>query len=333
MFLDFFLGKKYIYNIKDISNVFYSTYYIVIEFADNSFWTLVGNEKQVTKIYSILTTEYNISSISKNITDYLPNIIPSNSVSETLEHNEISALTNTENEIETPDKAGYELPVQINDIHETDNNATAQEKHIENKDEHINFPDWYISVSFGKSSSSNYMKAVMLAQQAPQYHTQTDNGVILHQAIYSSKPNEYLSFISLYELVANWKSSFVIINGKIIDRKIVGQLNYCYGDKCRSGNPNFCYGASYMTENPFGCHRLQVSAANNPWWSFYRLIGNTYVLNQAELKERIDSYASIYCICPCFNYQQIMKAYNSLPVKLSQKKYAKLWADGFGLKM
>lgn len=333
LFLDFFLGKKYIYNIKDISNVFYSTYYIVIEFADNSFWTLVGNEKQVTKIYSILTTEYNISSISKNITDYLPNIIPSNSVSETLEHNEISALTNTENEIETPDKAVYELPVQINDIHETDNNATAQEKHIENKDEHINFPDWYISVSFGKSSSSNYMKAVMLAQQAPQYHTQTDNGVILHQAIYSSKPNEYLSFISLYELVANWKSSFVIINGKIIDRKIVGQLNYCYGDKCRSGNPNFCYGASYMTENPFGCHRLQVSAANNPWWSFYRLIGNTYILNQEELKKRIDSYASIYCICPCFNYQQIMKAYNSLPVKLSQKKYAKLWADGFGLKM
>ena len=88
-----------------------------------------------------------------------------------------------------------------------------------------------------------------------------------------------------------------------------------------------------MTENPFGCHRLQVSAANNPWWSFYRLIGNTYVLNQEELKKRIDSYASIYCICPCFNYQQIMKAYNSLPVKLSQKKYAKLWADGFGLKM
>lgn len=87
-----------------------------------------------------------------------------------------------------------------------------------------------------------------------------------------------------------------------------------------------------MTENPFGCHRLQVSATNNPWWSFYRLIGNTYILNQEELKKRIDSYASIYCICPCFNYQQIMKAYNSLPVKLSQKKYAKLWADGFGLK-
>ena len=94
-----------------------------------------------------------------------------------------------------------------------------------------------------------------------------------------------------------------------------------------------CIRDSYMTENPFGCHRLQVSAANNPWWSFYRLIGNTYVLNQAELKERIDSYAAIYCICPCFNYQRIMQTYNSLPVKLSQKKYAQLRANRFGLKM
>ena len=31
--------------------------------------------------------------------------------------------------------------------------------------------------------------------------------------------------------------------------------------------------------------------------------------------------------------KKIIQAYNSLPVKLSQKKYAKLWAEGFGLKM
>ena len=331
LFLDFFLGKKYIYNIKDISNVFYTSYYLVIEFTDNSFWTLVCNKKQADKICSVLTTEYNIISINKDISHYLPN----NSVSDAITYteiskpNEISALTHNENQLKISNQFNLEQPAQKNNINKT----IEQHNHTENKNEHINFPNWYISVSFGKSSSSNYMKAVTLAQQAPQYHTQTDNGIILHQAIYSSRPNEYLAFISLYELVANWKSSFVIINGKVIDRKIVGQLNYCYGDKCRSGNPNFCYGASYMTENPFGCHRLQVSAANNPWWSFYRLIGNTYVLNQAELKERIDSYAAIYCICPCFNYQRIMQTYNSLPVKLSQKKYAQLRANRFGLKM
>ena len=115
--------------------------------------------------------------------------------------------------------------------------------------EHIVFPDWYVSISFGKSSSDNYMKAVTLAKAAPQYHEQIDDGKILHQAIYSSKPKEYLAFIMLYELVGNWKSSFVMINGNLIDRKVIGNLNYCYGDKCRSCNPKFCYGASYMTEN------------------------------------------------------------------------------------
>lgn len=50
--------------------------------------------------------------------------------------------------------------------------------------------------------------------------------------------------------------------------EIVGGLNYCYGDFCRNGRLNFCFGASEYTENPFGCHRLQISATNNPWYSF-----------------------------------------------------------------
>lgn len=188
----------------------------------------------------------------------------------------------------------------------------------------IVFPDWYVSISFGKSTSDNYMKAVALAKSAPQYHEQFDNGKILHQAIYSENPKEYLSFIALYELVGNWKSSFVIINGKFIDRKIIGQLNYCYGDRCRSGNINFCYGASYMTDNPFGCHRLQISACNNPWWSFYHRVGNKWVLDKESMLQRINSYSAIYSICPMFNYNKIITTLNSLPSSLNDKQYHKL---------
>lgn len=185
-------------------------------------------------------------------------------------------------------------------------------------DEDIAFPDWNISISFGKSSSNNYAKAVVLAKAAPQYHEQTDDGKILHQAIYSSKPNEYLAFVMLYELVGSWKSSFVMINSKLIDRKIVGNLNYCYGDKCRSVNKDFCHGASYMSENPFGCHRLQINAANNPLWSYYHSEGYRWILDRASLKARIESYAKIYCVCPVFNYTNIMKVYESLPDVLSE---------------
>lgn len=195
------------------------------------------------------------------------------------------------------------------------------------------FPDWHISISFGKSSSSNYDKAVALAKNAPQYLEQTDNGVLLHQAIYSSKASDFMAYLMLYELVGSWKSSFVIINGKLIDRKVVGKLNRCYGDKCRVGNNNYCFGASYMTENPFGCHRLQISATNTPWWSFYTLHGNKWILDKNAMKERIDSYARIYNICPCFNYTQIIVVLNSLPDSMTRSQYANFCKSGYGLKM
>lgn len=215
----------------------------------------------------------------------------------------------------------------------TDLNKNLTTSSTSKFNDNITFPKWYISISFGKSTSENYDKAVTLAKAAPQYLEQVNSGNILHQAIYSSKPKDYLAFIMLYELVGNWKSSFVIINGKLIDRKIIGKLNYCYGDKCRSGNKKFCYGASYMTENPFGCHRLQVSAANNPWWSYYHKILNRWVLDKEALQSKIKSKATIYCICPDFDYDNIIKELNKLPVTLSDKQMKQLSDSNFGLKM
>ena len=88
-----------------------------------------------------------------------------------------------------------------------------------------------------------------------------------------------------------------------------------------------------MTENPFGCHRLQISATNNPWWSFYRRSGNKWILDKVSMKERIDSYARIYCICPCFNYNQIIIAMNKLPPVLTNKQYISFCNSGYGLKL
>lgn len=314
LFIDFFGGNKYIYSTHEINNVFLSLKYIVIEFIDNSFIVFSSSDNNLLKIYNTLVMQYNIPSVQKDIKNFVANL---------------NYSTISQQPINEPTEYSPSYSDKTDCSSSISNNLDAPQT----KDAHIVFPDWYISICFGKSSSENYMKAVTLAKQAPQYHTQTDNGIILHQAIYSSAPQEYLAFISLYELVSTWKSSFTIINGKVIDRNIIGKLNYCYGDKCRSGDPHFCYGASYMTENPFGCHRLQVSAANNPWWSFYRRVGNNYILNQMELKKRIDSYASVYCLCPCFNYQQIIQAYNSLPIRLTQYQYNRLSASNWGLRM
>lgn len=103
-----------------------------------------------------------------------------------------------------------------------------------------------------------------------------------------------------------------------MDRKIIGGLNYCYGDKCRSGKPDFCFGASEMTDNPFGCHRLQISAFNHPWWSFGSYDSNgIWHVDKDAIWDRINQYSLPYKQCPSFSMQNIFLKFNSLPDKIN----------------
>lgn len=186
----------------------------------------------------------------------------------------------------------------------------------------IDFPDWYVSLSFGKSNSPNYPQAVELAKMAPIYLEQDNDGQILHQAVYSDKANEYLQFIQLYELVRNWKGHYVVINGELVDRKIISGLNYCYGDRCRSANPDFCFGASPMTGNPFGCHRMQISNCNHPWWSFHlpQESGLLKIDKEAILRRMVE-YSEPYRHCPAFNWERAVAALKKLPDYLTREQY------------
>ncbi len=185
----------------------------------------------------------------------------------------------------------------------------------------VGFPDWHISISFGNSRSENFPQARGLAMMAPKYLEHTIEGKAIHQAVYSSQPTEYLAFVKLYELVSNWKSCFVVINGQVVDRKIVGGLNYCYGDRCRSGNPEFCYGASYMTANPFGCHRIQISAYNNPWWTFGRFDSRgIWLVNKEAMLKRIVEYSEPYRLCPAFSIDNVIESLKNLPDIINPKE-------------
>ncbi len=210
---------------------------------------------------------------------------------------------------------------QVPDILPTVKNFAIEPSNKKELARNIAFPEWYIMISFGKSSSSNYIKALALAKHATIYQEQEDNGNITHSAVYGKSKKEYVGFIQLYETVSNWKSTFVICNGEIIDRKIVGQINYCYGDKCRSGKVDFCYGASMMTDNPFGCHRLQISRYNNPWWSFYRKVKGDYILDKGQIYERADSVAETYNYCPDFDLKIIKQVISDLPLMVKQREY------------
>ncbi|MFC4661693.1 tetratricopeptide repeat protein [Oceanobacillus aidingensis] len=172
-------------------------------------------------------------------------------------------------------------------------------------------------ITFSKSTSKNFERALSLAQQADQFEISTHKNQEIYQALFHH--DNYLNFITLYELIGNWKSTFVFKDGEMMDRKVLGQINYCYGDKIRTGSDSFCYGASMFTENPFGCHRLMIHSGQRPWYEWKRGEDNKYVyIDKESMRKQIDERAKIYHHCPAFDYKKIMAVLNDLPNKIDK---------------
>lgn len=182
--------------------------------------------------------------------------------------------------------------------------------------------NWSLTLAFGKSTSQSYQKAVNLAKTIKTYNEFYDeNDNVTHIVTFNASKGEFLKFIILFDIVEAWKSCTFAINDEIIDRKTIGKIKYCYGDKCRSVKTDFCYGASFATENPFGCHRIQVNAMNNPLYNYYRQINkNKFVLDVDSLVERIRLTNDTFKYCPDFDLNEILKNANRLPQQLNSKE-------------
>ncbi|MDL2253041.1 hypothetical protein LJC49_03095 [Ruminococcaceae bacterium OttesenSCG-928-I18] len=184
--------------------------------------------------------------------------------------------------------------------------------------------EWLVSVSFGDSTSKNMPKALHLAREAFKFEQYEHEGTKVYQAWFRAFPDDFLRFTRLYEMVEKWKSTACMVNGQLIDRKVIGGIKYCYGDKCRNGRNDFCFGASEYTENPFGCHRLQISTYNNPWWTFGAWQGNTFFVDKVAMRSRIDQYSTAYRACPDFDYTAILQRLYALPDRLTRSQYQQI---------
>lgn len=180
--------------------------------------------------------------------------------------------------------------------------------------------EWEVCISFGKSSSANFDRAIYLAKAAPKYIETVDEvGNVAHQSFFGKE--QCLQFIALYELIGNWKSCFVFINNEMVDRKIIGNINYCYGDKLRSGNPQFCYGASEWTENPFGCHRPQMHRGRDPWYTFGMMdTTGIFHVDVDKIVKELQIRLSPYKYCPSLNFEDILDKASRLPRTINPKK-------------
>lgn len=185
-------------------------------------------------------------------------------------------------------------------------------------------------LTFSKSTSPNFERALFLARKADKFQVSDYNEQKIYQA--SFLPENHLNFITLYELVGKWKSTFVFKDGEMIDRKVLGQINYCYGDKLRSNSESFCYGASMFTENPFGCHRLMIHSGQKPWYKWVKSEDSKYIyIDKSGIHDQIEEKAATFKLCPSFNYEKVMHVFNEIPERLNKKSelYKKLYNDSY----
>ncbi|MFZ8765489.1 hypothetical protein [Enterococcus diestrammenae] len=199
--------------------------------------------------------------------------------------------------------------------HEDDNLQLSASKSTVEKDV---YNQWTVSVSFGKSTSKNFVKAIYLAENSDRFITdQDESGNPIYQAFFLSE--HFLDFQALYKIVGSWKSTFVFVDGELIDSKSLGKISICYGDKLKFHDPYFCYGASNYTTNPFGCHRRMITPSQTPWWSFgeFDRKGN-WIIDKKAIKEKIDYKSILFSKCPAFNKQKALLGLAMLPDSISK---------------
>lgn len=182
---------------------------------------------------------------------------------------------------------------------------------------------WEISLSFGPSRSPAFHQAVYLWEHSPK-HILLDEPTTIYQCFFSSSPEDFLAYLQLYEIIKSWKTTSIILNGQLMDKKIMAPIHYCYGDKCRYRKKDFCFGASEYSKNPFGCHRLSIEAYRNPWYSFGYRDGNRFVIDKQLLRKTIEENSTIYQLCPAFDLQKILQRLDALPSVLTLHEIEKM---------
>jgi hypothetical protein len=132
-----------------------------------------------------------------------------------------------------------------------------------------------IKIGFGKSSSANFGYAIEVMERQATYSFDSEKNI--HSAIFSSE-NNIEDFFEIFELVKNWKSSFVEINGTRVPLSKIRNGLSCFRERQKAFEPEkYCFGYdpgdnSIYSTNPLGCRLCGIT--NSYWRGGWYTIGN-----------------------------------------------------------
>lgn len=179
-----------------------------------------------------------------------------------------------------------------------------------------------VKISFGKSSSPNYQQAIDICKNIPTYSVEGEGKQISHSIELPITEVELL--INLYELVGNWKSSKMLINGQ---RKTKKSLTYygvgCYRKRQKAYNPKqYCFGENNFDANIWGCKRLKMPIYEwgGGWLSYGEFDkSGIWHFDKDRIEHDLELAIKENELCPILNRNRILKTLQNLPNKINPK--------------
>lgn len=180
----------------------------------------------------------------------------------------------------------------------------------------------YAEVSFGYSSSASYDKAISICKNIPSFMTQGEGKNSIHRLIIPL--NEIELIINIYDIVGSWKSSKMLLNGKVATKKdLVYKGLGCYREWASANDKKlYCFGKAEYEFNIWGCKRLNMPIFG--WginWLEQGKFDNDGVWHfdkksiQMLLNEAIDEVK----LCPMIDINKIHAALEMLPNAVDPK--------------
>lgn len=180
-----------------------------------------------------------------------------------------------------------------------------------------------ITLTFGKSTSKNYPIAVERAKSLPSYSETGENKDLVHQVTFSFEEIDQLR--NLLDLVGQWKSTTLYVNGKVVPFSEVSQVIYCYSERQRAYNPeDYCYGRDDTydkNDNDFGCRHCGIEL-----YSWRGLDGygrmerdGTFVVDKGRLIHDVRRNLEPYLICPALDMKSIEEKLQAFPSRINPR--------------
>lgn len=195
--------------------------------------------------------------------------------------------------------------------------APAPQSHVAN-----------VEILFGYSSSPNYQKAVDICKNIPSYSADADDKQAKHKITLPITEVELL--INLYDLVGNWKTSQMLINGHASTKK---QLTYygvgCFRNRQKAYRPEqYCFGEREYEANIWGCKRLNMPI--NEWgggWLDYGKFDNSGIwhFDKNRIKHELEIAIKENELCPVLNPKKVFDTLDKIPDTINPKRDKK-WA-------